>query len=248
MCGQPEGRPTAATNDIACSSFHMIHSIIEFLRSLTDPEKLIALLGTILTGWLGYAALCGIVFAETGLLVGFFLPGDSLLFTVGVVCGAGNLNLPLIIVLLMCSAILGDNCGYFLGRRAGPIIFNRPKSRFFQPDHLVKTQQFFEKHGGKSIIYARFIPIIRTCTPFVAGVARMRYPRFLSFSLVGGAGWIGFITMAGYSLGQVTIIRQNFEKVVLLIIFLSLMPVFLEILKARRAANGQVVKTDVVNT
>jgi len=144
----------------------MIHTFIEFLRSLTDPEKLIALLGTILSGWLGYAALCGIVFAETGLLIGFFLPGDSLLFTVGVVCGAGDLNLPLIITLLMCSAILGDNVGYFLGRRTGPMIFSRPKSRFFHPDHLIKTRQFFDRHGGKSIIYARFIPVIRTCTPF----------------------------------------------------------------------------------
>jgi membrane-associated protein len=222
----------------------MIQAFIEFIRSLTDPEKLIALLGTILNGWLGYAALCAIVFAETGLLVGFFLPGDSLLFTVGVVCGAGNLNLPLIIVLLMCSAIIGDNVGYFLGYRAGPMIFNRPKSRFFHPDHLAKTRHFFERHGGKSIIYARFIPIIRTCTPFVAGVARMRYSRFLTFSLVGGAGWIVFITLAGYTLGQIPFIRQNFEKVVLLIIFLSLMPVVLEVIKARRrGASAGVVNT-----
>lgn len=212
----------------------MIHAFIDFLRSLTDPEKLIALLRTILSGWFGYAALCGIVFAETGLLVGFFLPGDSLLFTVGVVCGAGDLNLALIIFMLMCAAILGDNVGYFLGYRTGPVIFNRPKSRFFHPDHLAKTHQFFERHGGKSIIYARFIPIIRTCTPFVAGVARMRYPRFLAFSLAGGAGWICFIIIAGYELGQVTLIRQNFEKVVLAIIFLSLVPVLREILKARR--------------
>ena len=212
----------------------MIHTFVEFLRSLTDPEKLIHLLGTILTGWMGYAALCAIVFSETGLLIGFFLPGDSLLFTVGVVCGAGDLNMPLIIALLMCSAIIGDNVGYFLGFQAGPKIFSRPKSRFFHPDHLKQTHEFFEKHGGKSIIYARFVPIIRTCTPFIAGVARMKYTRFLSFSLVGGAGWIVFITLAGYSLGQIPIIRQNFEKVVLLIIFLSLLPVFLEFMKARR--------------
>src|SRR6516164_10285900 len=204
----------------------MIQTFVEFLRSLTDPEKLIHLLGTILTGWLVYAALCAIVFSETGLLIGFFLPGDSLLFTVGVVCGAGDLNMPLIIALLMCSAIIGDNVGYFLGFQAGPKIFSRPKSRFFHPDHLKQTHEFFEKHGGKSIIYARFVPIIRTCTPFIAGVARMKYTRFLSFSLVGGAGWIVFITLAGYSLGQIPFIRQNFEKVVLLIIFLSLLPVF----------------------
>ena len=212
----------------------MIQTFVEFLRSLTDPEKLIHLLGTILTGWMGYAALCAIVFSETGLLIGFFLPGDSLLFTVGVVCGAGDLNMPLIIALLMCSAIIGDNVGYFLGFQAGPKIFSRSKSRFFHPDHLKQTHEFFEKHGGKSIIYARFVPIIRTCTPFIAGVARMKYTRFLSFSLVGGAGWIVFITLAGYSLGQIPFIRQNFEKVVLLIIFLSLLPVFLEFMKARR--------------
>jgi membrane-associated protein len=212
----------------------MIHSLIDFLRSLTDPEQLIALLRTILTGWFGYAALCGIVFAETGLLVGFFLPGDSLLFTVGVVCGAGDLNLPLIVVVLMCSAIAGDNVGYFLGYRSGPLIFNRPRSRFFHPDHLAKTRHFFERHGGKSIVYARFIPIIRTCTPFVAGVARMRYARFLAFSLAGGAGWIFFIIVAGYRLGKIALIRQNFEKVVLLIIFLSILPVILEVVKARR--------------
>jgi len=222
----------------------MIQAFIEFLRSLTDPEKLIALLGTILTGWLGYAALCGIVFAETGLLIGFFLPGDSLLFTVGVVCGAGDLNLPLIIVLLMCSAILGDNVGYYLGYRAGPMIFNRPKSKLFHPSHLAKTREFFERHGGKSIIYARFIPIIRTCTPFVAGVARMKYSKFLAYSLVGGAGWIVFITLAGYTLGQIPFIRHNFEKVVLLIIFLSLLPVVIEVVKARRRGAG----TGVVNT
>src|ERR1700722_14610916 len=159
----------------------MIHTILDVLRSLTTPEQLIHLLSTLLTGWLGYAVLFVLVFAETGLLVGFFLPGDSLLFTVGVVCGAGDLNLPLIILLLMCSAIIGDNTGYFLGYRSGPVIFNRPKSRFFHPDPLVKTRQFFERHGGKSIVYARFIPIIRTCTPFVAGVARMKYSKFVAY-------------------------------------------------------------------
>src|SRR5580693_9601318 len=117
----------------------MLHSFLDFLRSLTDPEKLIALLGTILTGWLGYAALCGIVFAETGMLVGFFLPGDSLLFTVGVVCGAGHLDIALVNVLLVCAALLGDTSGYLLGRSTGPHIFNRPNSRIFRREHLNRT-------------------------------------------------------------------------------------------------------------
>ena len=218
----------------ARDAHHMIHSLLDFLHQLTDPERLAALLQHTLAGWLGYAALCGIVFAETGLLVGFFLPGDSLLFTVGAVWGASSLNPSLIILLLMCSAIIGDNVGYFLGYRSGPVVFSRPKSRFFHPDHLVKTRAFFDRHGGKSIVYARFIPIIRTCTPFVAGVARMKYARFLTFSLAGGTGWIVFIIMAGYSLGKVPFIQKNFEIVILAIIFISLLPVVLEVMKARR--------------
>lgn len=212
----------------------MLHSFLDFLRSLTDPEQLIRLLSTLLTGWLGYAALCAIVFAETGLLVGFFLPGDSLLFTVGVVCGAGNLNLPLVIVLLMMAAIAGDNTGYWLGRETGPRIFSRPKSRWFNPEHVRRTHEFYEKHGGKTIIYARFIPIVRTGTPFVAGVARMPYLRFLSFSLAGGAGWILFMTMLGYGLGNIPAVRRNFEKVVIAIIVLSLLPALMEFVKSRR--------------
>src|ERR1700759_1645122 len=123
----------------------MIHSFIEFLRSLTDPEKLIALLGTILTGWLGYAALFGIVFAETGLLVGFFLPGDSLLFTVGVVAGAGQLHIGWANILLSAAAMIGDATGYFLGRQTGPRIFSRPDSRFFKQEYIKRTHAYYER-------------------------------------------------------------------------------------------------------
>src|SRR5690349_1641827 len=127
----------------------MLHAITDFLRSLTNPERLIQLLTTVLSGWLGYTALFAIVFAETGLLVGFFLPGDSLLFTVGVVAGSGNLNSVLVSVLLMAAAITGDTAGYWLGRKAGPHIFNRPDSRWFKREHLLRTKEFYEKHGGK---------------------------------------------------------------------------------------------------
>ena len=147
----------------------------EALRTLTTPDKLIALLTTVLGGWWGYALLTGIVFAETGLLLGFFLPGDSLLFTVGVVAGAGHLNIVLIVVLLIAAAVMGDAVGYQLGKRAGPPIFNRPDSRLFKQEHLLRTKAFYEKHGGKTIIYARFVPIVRTFAPFVAGVAGMSY-------------------------------------------------------------------------
>jgi len=213
----------------------MIHSALEFLRSLTTPEQLIQLLSTLLTGWLGYAALFGLVFAETGMLVGFFLPGDSLLFTVGVVCGAGQLNIVLVIVLLACAALLGDICGYMLGRSTGPRIFNRPDSRIFRREHLMRTHEFYEKHGGRTMIYAHFIPIIRTFAAFVAGVGRMNLVRFVSFDVFGVTGWVILMTMLGYKLGSIAFVRHNFDKVILAIIALSLVPAGLEVLQSRRA-------------
>jgi membrane-associated protein len=212
----------------------MLHKLLDFLRTLTTPERLIELLATALAGWLGYALLFGVVFAETGLLVGFFLPGDSLMFTVGVVAGAGKLNIFVVNVVLMAAAIVGDGVGYALGRRTGPHIFNRPNSRFFRQEHLLRTKAFYEKHGGKTIIYARFVPIIRTFAPFVAGVADMGYLRFLSFNVFGGIGWVFALTMLGYGLGNVPIVRQNFEKAILVIIFLSLLPMLGELIKSRR--------------
>src|ERR1700733_6716531 len=211
----------------------MIHALLDFFRTLTTPDRLIHLLSTVLSGWLGYATLTAIVFAETGLLVGFVLPGDSLLFTIGVVAGAGQLNLTVMVVLLIAACLLGDWCGYLLGRRAGPAIFNRPDSRFFKQEHLQRTKAFYEKHGGKTIIYAKFVPIIRTFAPFVAGVANMRYMRFLSFDIFGGVGWVFSMTMLGYLLGEVAIVRRNFEKFVLLVIFVSVLPVMIHALRAK---------------
>ena len=211
----------------------MIQALLEFLRTLTTPERLIHLLSTVLTGWYGYAALCGIVFSETGLLLGFFLPGDSLLFTVGVVAGAGQLNIVAINVLLMISAVVGNATGYSLGRRAGPRVFNRPDSLLFKQEHLRKTQAFYEKHGGKTIVYAQFVPIIRTFAPFVAGIARMRYLRFASFNVFGAIGWVFSMTMLGYSLGSVAFVRRHFEKAIILIIFISILPIVAEYAKSR---------------
>jgi len=161
--------------------------ILEAIRALTNPEKLLALLTPLLSSWVGYVALFGIVFAETGLLVGFFLPGDSLLFLVGTVAGAGNLDIVAVNFVLMAAAILGDSLGFALGWRTGARIFTRPDSSLFRREHLERTHAFYEKHGGKTIIYARFVPIIRTFAPFVAGVGRMNYKRFLSFNLFGGS-------------------------------------------------------------
>lgn len=222
----------------------MIHTLLDFLRTLTTPERLIHLLSTVLTGWLGYGALSAIVFAETGLLVGFFLPGDSLLFTIGVVAGAGQLNLAVIMLLLICACLIGDWCGYQLGKRAGPAIFNRPDSRFFKQEHLQRTKAFYEKHGGKTIVYAKFVPIIRTFAPFVAGVGRMHYPRFLSFDIFGAVGWVVSATTLGYLLGEVPLVRRNFEKFVLLIVFLSLLPLLIHAVKAKLQSKPQLQPTD----
>jgi membrane-associated protein len=211
----------------------MIHFLLDFLRTLTTPERLIQLLSTAMSGWLGYAMLTAIVFAETGLLVGFVLPGDSLLFTIGVVAGAGQLNLAIIIILLTCACLIGDWCGYLLGRRAGPAIFNRPDSRFFKREYLQRTQAFYEKHGGKTIIYAKFVPIIRTFAPFVAGVAKMPFNRYLTFDVFGAIGWVLSMTILGYLLGGIDIVRRHFEKFVLLIIFVSVLPVLAQVWKAK---------------
>ena len=218
----------------------MVPFVLDFLKSLTNPERLILLLGTILSGWMGYTALFIVVFAETGLLVGFFLPGDSLLFTVGVVAGAGQLNIVLVNVLLMAAAIIGDTVGYWLGRKAGPHIFNRPDSRFFKREHLIRTHEFYEKHGGKTIVYARFVPIVRTFAPFVAGVGEMNYLHFLSYNVFGGIGWVFLMTMLGYTLGGVPIIRAHFEKVIILIILISVLPPVIETLKARKRSRAAV--------
>src|SRR5271168_3126384 len=218
----------------------MIHSLLEAWRSLTDPERLIHLLSQVITGWLGYALLAGVVFAETGLLVGLFLPGDSLLFTVGVVCGAGDLDIVKICALLTVVSIAGDQSGYFLGYRTGPKIFSRPDSRFFKQEYVRRTQAFYEKHGGKTLIYAKFVPIVRTFAPFMAGVGKMRYLRFLSFNVFGGIGWVLSMTLAGYNLGNVAVVRRNFEKVVIGIVLLSVVPMAIHYLRSRKPTRAEV--------
>ena len=214
----------------------MAHSLLEIWRSLTDPEQLIHLLSQVIQGWLGYALLAGIVFAETGLLVGLFLPGDSLLFTVGVVCGAGELDIVRICALLAVMSILGDQSGYFLGYRTGPRIFARPDSLLFKQAYVGRTQAFYEKHGGKTLIYAKFVPIVRTFAPFMAGVGRMRYLRFLAFNVWGGIGWVVSMTLGGYFLGAVPMVRHNFEKVVIGIVLVSVLPMVIHYLRSRKPA------------
>lgn len=212
----------------------MIDSLIELVRTLFDAEKLRALLENTLSGWYAYALLAAIVFAETGLLVGFLLPGDSLLFIVGVVAGAGHLNIVWVNILLMVCAIVGDGVGYWLGRRTGPAIFNRPDSLLFRQEHVHRTRAFYEKYGGKTIVYARFVPIVRTFAPFIAGVAGMNYRRFLLFNIFGGIGWVLLMTMAGYFLGNQPLVQKYFDKAILAILVISVSPVLWELYKGWR--------------
>ena len=187
--------------------------------------------------WGGYTLLAGIVFAETGLLAGFFLPGDSLLVTAGLIASVdGTLNPWVLILLLSLAAILGDSTGYTIGYQLGPRIFRREDSRFFHKDHLLRTQRFFEKHGAKTIVLARFIPFIRTFAPTVAGVAKMRYRTFLMFNVLGGIGWVCSMTLTGYLLAEsMPNIQSHLHWVVGIIILLSLIPVFKELASSRRA-------------
>lgn len=219
----------------------MLHNLLELYRSLTNPDRLVVMLNTLLAGWVAYAALFAVVFSETGLLVGFFLPGDSFLFTIGVVAGLGALDIFKVNALLMAAAILGDSTGYFLGRKTGPKIFSRPDSRLFKQEYVTRTRRFYERYGGKTIVLARFVPIVRTFAAFVAGVGQMPYLRFLPFSLCGGIGWVALMTTAGFWLGRISFVKQNFDKVVLLIIAVSLLPTVIEVIRSRREKRNPLV-------
>ncbi len=183
-----------------------------------------------------YAILFLIVFCETGLVVTPFLPGDSLLFATGALAATGAMDPVLLGGLLILASFTGDNTNYWIGRVVGPKVFSRPESRFLNRKHLDQTHRFYERHGGKAVILARFFPIIRTFAPFVAGVGTMLYPRFLAFSLVGGVAWVGGLVGGGYFFGNIPIVKQNFTLVVFGIIFLSLMPAVVGFLRHRRGA------------
>jgi membrane-associated protein len=188
-----------------------------------------------LVRWGGYVVLVAIVFVETGLLVGFFLPGDSLLITAGLVAATGSLNIWWLNVLLVAAAILGDSVGYAIGWRAGPRLFTRPKSLLFNPRHIDRTRAFYARHGAKTIVIARFVPIVRTFAPVVAGVGQMEYRRFLFYNVAGGVGWVTSMTWAGYLLGQtVPNISEHIHVVVIIVILLSLIPIVVELVRERR--------------
>jgi membrane-associated protein len=183
-----------------------------------------------------YGLLFLIVFCETGLVILPFLPGDSLLFAVGALCAIDGspISLPLIIGLLFAAAVIGDAVNYTIGRRIGPAVFKSEGSMFLNKKHLLRTQAFYEKHGGKTIILARFMPFIRTFAPFVAGIGQMRYPRFFSFNVVGGAAWVASFSLLGYFFGNMPAVKKNFTLVILAIIVISVLPGVIEFLRARK--------------
>jgi membrane-associated protein len=183
-----------------------------------------------------YALLFLVIFLETGLVVAPLLPGDSLLFAAGSFAGLGALNPWLLFALLSVAAILGDTVNYAIGAYLGPKVFHFPKSRFFNPEHLRKTHEFYEKYGGKTIIIARFVPIIRTFAPFVAGIGAMSYARFLLYNVAGGILWVGVCVFAGYFFGNLPIVKKNFSLVILGIIVVSIMPAVVEYLRHRMQA------------
>ena len=193
--------------------------LTEFYQKLRDLPALVQ--------WAGYVGLTIIIFAETGLLVGFFLPGDSLLVTAGLLAAdpAFGLNVWLLGLILTVAAVVGDTVGYHVGKATGPRIFTRENSLFFHKDHLLKAQAFYEKHGGKTIIIARFMPIVRTFAPVVAGVGQMRYASFLAYNVVGGVLWIWSMLITGYVLAKtVPGVAKHVEKVILVVVFLSILP------------------------
>ena len=180
----------------------------------------------------GYVGIALLVFAESGLLVGLFLPGDSLLFAVGAFAAEGSLHLWASYILLSIAAIAGDSVNYWVGNVIGQKAFSI-NNRFFKHDYLVKTERFYEKHGGKTIIIARFLPIIRTFAPFVAGVGKMHYSTFFFYNVVGGLLWVSLFIGAGYFFGNIPIVKENFETVILAIIFISVLPAIIEFIRHR---------------
>lgn len=216
----------------------MFHSIIDLLKHLVDfvlhiDEHLNNII--IQYGTWTYAILFAIIFVETGFVIMPFLPGDSLLFAAGAFAARGSLNPFIIVGLLWIAAVLGDNLNYWVGRYFAPRVFHS-ESRLLNKRYLARANEFYAKHGGKAVIMARFVPIVRTFSPFVAGVGAMNYRRFLLFDVAGGLLWIALFTFAGYFFGNIPAVKRNFELVIIGIIAVSVMPMFLEYVKSRKRA------------
>ena len=208
-----------------------MESVVDLLHKIYDVEGIIR--------WGGLLMLVAIVFAETGLMIGFFLPGDSLLVTAGIFAAAGHLDVVGLLLWVTLAAVLGDQLGYYIGYRTGPRIFRREDSLLFKREHLMRAKAFYEKHGGKTIILARFIPVIRTFAPVVAGVGQMEYRRFVTFNVVGGVLWVWGMTLLGVWLGNaIPNIDEHIHKVIAVVVFLSILPAIIEYVRSR----GRVVE------
>jgi membrane-associated protein len=202
----------------------LIEQLIQFIR---DPGYI---------AQLGYPVLALIIFVETGAMI-FFLPGDSLLVTAGVYAANGKLDLGLLHLTLIPCAILGDALSYFLGAKTGPLLFNRPRSRFFRPEHIAAAHAFYERHGGKAIVIARFMPIMRTFVPVIAGIGRMPYRRFAAFNIVGGATWVSSMLLIGFFVGK-TPFGKHIEAVIIVVVVLSILPGGVAWLRSRKSTSA----------
>ena len=211
-----------------------IYSLIDFIIHIDKHlTELAASYGS-----LAYGILFLIVFCETGLVVTPFLPGDSLLFAAGALASQGAFNVHLLAILLLIAAIIGDAVNYSIGRRMGPAVFERKDSKIFKPQYLARTQRYFEKYGAKTIVLARFVPIVRTFAPFLAGVGTMSYPKFAFYNVSGAIAWVGLFTYGGWMFGGTPLVQKNFKLVILAIIIISILPAVIEIIRARREARS----------
>ena len=212
---------------------------MEFLKSLIDILlHLDVHLDLVIRsyGFWTYGILFLIIFLETGLVVTPFLPGDSLLFAAGTFAALGSLDVVWLIILLSIAAVAGDTANYWIGHASGPKVFSKEKSRLFNKEYLHRTHQFYEKYGGKTIIIARFVPIVRTFAPFVAGIGSMTYGRFIAYNIVGGMGWVVLLVLGGYFFGNIPVIKQNFSLAIAAIIIISILPGIIEFLRHRKGS------------
>ena len=230
----------------------LFESLMQLKDYVLNPKLLIDWM-LLKLGVYVYVGLFFIIFAETGLALGFFLPGDSLLVVAGLFAAAGKLNLVVLMITLFLAAVIGDSVGYLSGRKMGQTLFTKPRSRFFNPKHIQKAHAFYEKHGGKTIILARFVPIVRTFAPIVAGAAEMTYRNFIFYNILGGFLWIISMLSAGYFLGALVeqfvrsvfgiegfLLEDHIDKVVVVVVFLSILPIIFEFIKARREKKREI--------
>jgi membrane-associated protein len=207
----------------------IIESLIDFILHIDKNLNLIIQNYGIFT----YLILFFIIFCETGLVVAPFFPGDSLIFVAGAFAGSGSLNIEWLIILFSLAAIIGDTVNYWIGNFVGPKVFHKKDARFFKKEYLDDANKFYEKHGGKTIILARFIPIVRTFAPFVAGIGKMSYRRFIIYNILGGVAWVSIFSLGGYYFGSLPIVKENLSLVIFAIIFISLIPVVIKFLKSK---------------